>query len=131
MDSYQAIYDAVRSRIYGGDISGVVERACRDAFDMGNMRNILTQEFSIAASEMQRPCVLFKPTLSADGDMWCALLGEDLMSGVAGFGKTPSEAMTAFDQAFYKEQTPTAIRLARKDQIMAGFDAVIDAIKSA
>ena len=111
MDSYQPIYDAVRSRISGGNISDAVERACRDAFDMGNMRQILTQDFCIAAQEMQRPSVLFKPTLTADGDMWCALLGDDLQSGIAGFGHTPAEAMVAFDQAFYHDKTPAAIRL--------------------
>jgi len=110
-DSYQAIYDAVRSRISGGNISDAVERACREAFDMGNMRAILIQDFCAAAQEMARPAVVFKPTLSADGDMWCALLGEDLQSGIAGFGKTPAEAMIAFDQAFYKGRTPAAVRL--------------------
>lgn len=115
MDSYQPIYDAVRSRISGGNISDAVERACRDAFDMGNMRDILTQEFCIAAGEMARPSVVYKPTLMADGDMWCVLLGEDLQVGVAGFGKTVAEAMTAFDQAFYKEQTPDATRQSRID----------------
>lgn len=28
-----------------------------------------------------------------DGDEWCALIGEDLQSGVAGFDKTPVEAL--------------------------------------
>lgn len=110
-DSYQAIYDAVRSRISGGNISDAVERVCRDAFDMGNTRAILTEQFCASAMEMARPSVLFKPTLAIDGDMWCALLGDDLASGLAGFGKTPADAMTAFDQAFYKQRTPAAIRL--------------------
>lgn len=113
-DSYQAIYDAVRSRISGGNVGEIVAGACREAFDISHMRAILQQDFCIAAQEMARPSVLFKPTLSADGNMWCALLGENLQEGVAGFGKTPSEAMTAFDQAFYTERTPTAIRLERE-----------------
>ena len=112
-DSYQAIYDAVRSRISGGNVGDAVERAARDAFDMGMTRQILQEQFCATAMEMARPSVLFNPTLSADGDMWCALLGENLQEGVAGFGKTPAEAMTAFDQAFCNEKTPTAIRLAR------------------
>ena len=28
-----------------------------------------------------------------DGNMWCALFGEDLQSGYCGFGKTPEEAL--------------------------------------
>lgn len=111
-DSYQAIYDAVRSRISGGNVGDIVADACRNAFDISHMTAVLQQEFCIAAGEIGRPAVVFKPTISADGDMWCALLGEDLVTGVSGFGKTPAEAMQNFDIAFYKQQTPTAVRLA-------------------
>lgn len=129
MDSYQAIYDAVRSRISGCSAYEAVESAARNAFDMGNMRDILTQEFCIAAQEMQRPSVLYRPSLSLDGAMWCALYGDDLMDGVAGFGETPAAAMTAFDQAFYHARTPAAIR--QTPEIMKKFDEAIDAIKAA
>jgi hypothetical protein len=111
MDSYQPIYDAVRSKISGGNISDVVERVCRDAFDMGNARAILQEQFCATAMEMARPSVLFKPTLMADGDMWIVLLGEDIQSGLMASGKTPYDAMIAFDQAFYKERTPVALRM--------------------
>lgn len=110
MDSYQAIYDAVRSSIRGGDIGSAVRDVAFQQFDISHMKSILLQDFSIAAQEMARPSVLFKPTLSVDGDMWCALLGENLVEGLAAFGKTPYDAMLAFDQAFYKERTPAAIR---------------------
>lgn len=53
-----------------------------------------------ACWEYQRPSVVFKPTLSKDGDMWCALFGENLQEGVAGFGETPAKAMWAFDTAW-------------------------------
>ena len=46
------------------------------------------------------PSTLYGPKLSKDGDQWCALLGENLQEGVAGFGDTPQEAFTAFDAAF-------------------------------
>ncbi len=123
MDSYQPIYDAVRSRISGGNVSEAVAHACRQAFDVSHTVAIIQQEFCIAAGEMVRPSVVYKPTLIADGDMWCVLLGEDLQTGVAGFGKTVAEAMTAFDQAFYKEQTPDAIRQARIDNGQFGVGA--------
>lgn len=106
MDSYQAIYDAVRSKISGGNVSEAVAEACRNAFDISHTRAILQEQFCATAMEMARPSVLFKPQLSADGDMWCALLGDNLQVGVAGFGKTPADAMLAFDSAFFKERTP-------------------------
>jgi len=56
-----------------------------------------------AAWEQQRPCVVFKPTLSKDGNMWCALFGENLQEGVVGFGPRPVDAMWAFDAAWLAE----------------------------
>ena len=56
-----------------------------------------------AAYERMRPCVVFKPTLTRDGDMWCALFGENLQEGVAGFGPRPGDAMAAFDTAWLTE----------------------------
>lgn len=53
-----------------------------------------------AAWEQQRPSVVFKPTLTRDGNMWCALFGDNLQEGVAGFGDTPARAMWAFDTAW-------------------------------
>ena len=43
------------------------------------------------------PHVLMRPRVFPDGNMWCALYGEDLQEGVAGFGKTPAMACHAFD----------------------------------
>ena len=31
--------------------------------------------------------------ISLDGNLWCALVGENLQEGLAGFGTTPSEAL--------------------------------------
>ena len=56
--------------------------------------------FQEVVIEAQRPCVIFKPRLYLDGDKYCALLGDDIMSGCVGFGSSPAEAMTAFDKAF-------------------------------
>jgi hypothetical protein len=125
-DDYQAVYDAVRSRIPSVDIGGVVSEAAHRAFDISFTRQILQESFAAAAFAMEnaayehkRPSAVFRPTLSADGDMWCALLGDDLQIGIAGFGKTPAEAMTAFDLAFLNESTPDAIRLARAESASA------------
>lgn len=51
-------------------------------------------------SERKRPFVLLKPKIFIDGDKWCALYGENLQDGVAGFGDTPDEASRAFDEAW-------------------------------
>lgn len=110
MSDYQAIYDAVRSRIHGCNIGEVIREAAMSAFDISCQIPVIAQEFIIAGQEMQRPSVLFKPRISQDGDQWMALLGDNLAEGVAGFGKTPDEAMRAFDQAFYKQITdPTLV----------------------
>jgi len=55
MDSYQAIYDAVRSRITGGNIGEVVADAARQAFDISMSKEILVQEIACTANE-HRDC---------------------------------------------------------------------------
>lgn len=99
-DTHQAIYDAVRSKISGGDIGSVVREIAREAFDIswsvGMVKDCLIQ----AANEMQRPSVLYRPTLIQDGNAWLAIYG-DLPTGVVGTGKTPGEAMAAFDAAWH------------------------------
>ena len=52
------------------------------------------------ASNYERPSVLFRPKLSVDGDQWCAMYGDDLQSGVGGFGDSPAKAMYDFDRAW-------------------------------
>ncbi len=44
-----------------------------------------------------------KPRLFKDGDMWCALYGEGLQVGIAGFGPNPALALMAFETAMYTE----------------------------
>ena len=101
MDSYQPIYDAVRSRISGGNVGEAISNAIREQ-NWSHYIQQVAYEWQISASEQTRPCVVFKPTLSRDGNQWCALFGTNLHDGVAGFGKTPAEAMYAFDQAWNK-----------------------------
>jgi len=101
-DAYQAIYDAVRSRISNGDIGHAVADVARQNFDISHAVQSVAQDISCAVSEYQRPSVLFRPTIGKDGNKWCALYGENLMEGVAGFGDTPDQAMRAFDAAWSK-----------------------------
>lgn len=55
------------------------------------------------AIERRRPCNIKNPRVFKDGNSWCALLGEDLMTGVYGFGDTPEAACVAFDKAWKGE----------------------------
>lgn len=98
MDTYQPIYDAVRSRLSNGDIGMAIQEALRCDMDT-HARNAF-QEIVNAGREMQRPSVVFKPALSIDGNRWCALYGENLQDGVAGFGESPELAMLDFDAAW-------------------------------
>lgn len=112
-ETYQAIYDAVRSRISKCDIGQAVRDVAQRMFDISHVVVIIQQEFSIAAAEMRRPSAVYRPSIGFDGTKWRALYGDDLMHGVAGFGDTPDEAMRDFDQAWMKQQTAEATRRGR------------------
>jgi hypothetical protein len=49
---------------------------------------------------------LFGLTPYPDGNMWCWLLGENLQSGVAGFGETPYLAALDFNKNFLGQKLP-------------------------
>lgn len=114
MDSYQAIYDAVRSRISGANVGEALADAVRRSFDISMTVESLKQEFSLAADahcraadEAIRPAVMFKPRLFIDGNQWCALYGDNLQDGVAGFGDSPFDAMANFDAAWVETIKPS------------------------
>lgn len=107
-DTYQPVFDAVRSRIGNADIGQAVESAMRDAF--GNANHIIHCAAQEITNEMQRPAAVFRPALSMDGSQWCALYGDNLQDGVCGFGDTPDAAMRAFDQAWLTSKAMLAAR---------------------
>lgn len=109
-DMYQPIYDAVRSRISNGDIGAAVRDVAWSLLDISHAKQLVQDEIVAVAYEMRRPSVLFRPTISLDGNKWCALYGSNLQDGVAGFGDTPAEAMTNFDIAFLNERPSRASR---------------------
>lgn len=47
--------------------------------------------------ERARPFMLLRPRMFPDGNKWCALYGDNLQEGVAGFGDTPAQASVQFD----------------------------------
>ena len=115
-DSYQAVYDATRSRISPVNSHDVLESAAREAFDISHARALLQEQIGAVGYEMMRPSAIYRPAICLDGTQWCALYGVNLMEGVAGFGDTPEEAMRAFDSAWLTQKTPAAIRaLSMKD----------------
>jgi len=77
-------------------------------------QSVLNNQWN-AAQCAQLPSVLYRPRLMADGTKWCALYGENLQEGVAGFGDTPAEAMHEFDKAWTTERTPAAAFSARSN----------------
>lgn len=100
MDSYQPIYDAASLQL--GGLSYIAQH--------------VQQEVYRVSEAMTAPHVLMRPALALDGTMWCALYGENLMDGVAGFGETPAKAMAEFDAAWLNSSTPDAIRKARQPE---------------
>lgn len=99
-DTYQAVYDAVRSKLSHGDIGAAVESVMREA----NISHYVERAFYAVAEaagevarEHLRPFMLLKPRIFMDGDQWCALYGDNLQDGVAGFGDTPAQAAIQFD----------------------------------
>ena len=61
------------------------------------------------AETLTRPSYMLKPALSLDGNKWCALYGDNLQDGVAGFGDTPALAYADFDKAWV-----SPVRLTKK-----------------
>lgn len=54
----------------------------------------------------QAPHVLMRPSLSIDGNQWCALYGDDLQNGLTGFGASPAEAMDDFNKNWRRKLKP-------------------------
>lgn len=54
-----------------------------------------------------------------DGNMWCFLWGDDLHSGIAGFGETVQKAVYAFSKAYSSEilTAPPPIKINNEDKI--------------
>lgn len=100
-DSYQPIYDAVCSRICNGDIGQAVENALSSC-NLSHYAQMVANSAVEAASEYARPSSVYRPQLTKDGNQWCAVYGENLQEGVAGFGDTPDAAMRNFDLNWHR-----------------------------
>lgn len=78
------------------DRSHVIAMECEAA---GNSRDAAFHALQ-REEKMNRPSYIYRPSLSIDGNKWCALYGENLQDGVAGFGDSPEEAYRDFDRAW-------------------------------
>lgn len=60
-----------------------------------------------AAALIAAPHARMRPRLFRDGSSFCALYGENIMDGCAGFGATPEQAMMDFDRQWTRVHAPT------------------------
>lgn len=79
-----------------------------------------TKKAQMAASqEINTPHFQYKPTLyRTESGLWAAILGnpQDAQGCVAGFGRTPEESMTHFDQQFRGERAPKTVQFLKERQ---------------
>lgn len=57
-------------------------------------------ELSNTTFHLTRPSFVHQPKIYMDGNAWCALYGENLQEGCAGFGANPEAALLDFDRAW-------------------------------
>lgn len=62
----------------------------------------INEAISIITTALTEPHVTMRPRLFIDGNKWCALYGENLQDGVAGFGDSPSLACDDFNANWWK-----------------------------
>ena len=95
MDNYQAVYDAVRSKISYLDANTLMDKIVR-CFDFSHQ---IAAMFESIEYESIRPCVMMKPKISIDGNQWCVLYGDNIQDGICGFGETPKLAIYDLNKA--------------------------------
>jgi len=82
-----------------------IREAALEKLDISWALQAATEAIRDVQYEMIRPSVLFRPSISIDGNQWCALYGDNLQDGVAGFGDTPDRAMRDFDTNWVTQLT--------------------------
>jgi len=72
-------------------------------------------QMMLQESRMQQPYLaelycrfsILQPSLTIDGNQWCCLYGDDLQTGIAGFGDTPEKAIQDWNSEMVKPITTT------------------------
>ena len=68
----------------------------QDLIDQSNLNAAVErEEFNLFS--------LLRPSVTIDGNQWCVLYGDDLMTGIAGFGDTPYRAVLAFNNEWNRK----------------------------
>lgn len=99
--SYQAVYDAIRSRFPQVDVDPVIAEVMRSAgWDISYAVASVKDAWERAGDRQSEPFALLRPKMYQDGNQWCALYGDNLQEGVAGFGDTPELAAGDFNKAW-------------------------------
>jgi hypothetical protein len=91
--------------------SYAVEAIIRDAREAAQyaaecVKNDAALALNDIRNEAVRPSVLLRPSIQRDGNQWCALYGENLQDGTAGYGDSPAEAFADFDRNFAAKIPP-------------------------
>lgn len=53
------------------------------------------------------PFVIYGARVFRDGNMWCALLGDNIQEGVCAFAATPDKAVQEFNKVWYQTVAET------------------------
>ena len=69
-------------------------------------RNMIVSGISKDVASYITPSSLMRPSVVADGDMFCALTGPNLQIGICGFGRTPALALADYDRNFVHQAAP-------------------------
>ncbi len=77
--------------------------------DISNDTYLARMAIVEAASFISAPHTRMRPRIYPDGNQWCALYGENLMLGVAGFGDTPELACADFDKNWASQTLRAAL----------------------
>lgn len=128
-DSYQAVYDATRSSLRNCDVGAAITEVARSSFDISYILPRALEVIGLVENELLRPSTRMRPRLFIDGNKWCALYGENLQDGVAGFGDTPDAACWDFDKAWQKPLSLKPLEDIAKgnstDPILANFEGAV------
>lgn len=97
----------------GGDAPHLVWRAAEEIDALRAERDRMREALERYVEDLERSIVIesqefnlvkmLSPRIFIDGNQWCVLYGEDLMSGVAGFGESPILAVYDFNKAWHKK----------------------------
>lgn len=80
------------SQVLDAELQHCVMNAIAHAADMAGI------SIRDAAARYEAPSAIYRPRIYIDGNKWCALYGDNLQDGVAGFGDSPADAMYDFDR---------------------------------